>query len=164
MGDRSYASITFYDCPPDEWKSVLDILKQHSVDPGSAYEETTFPIEIIEEELRLGSLSDACAVIAAKHPKAIFWGQQDAYYEYYGDRCIQVEEGYSWLEVDQSGHAPLTADTINKIASITPPEKLKDALLAAIGDSFVNAATEWRDGVRKPQYVINETPTLEDNA
>lgn len=158
MSDRSYVTIMFYDCPPAEWQDIVDTLVRHGINVGET--PGTFPVDIVDEEVRLGSLSDACTEIAKDHPKAIFWGQQDAYYEYYGDRCIQVEEGYSWKETDNSGNVPLTAANIMTIAQGCEPQDLEAQLLEAIGHQHMVAALEWREGKRKPQYVIEEMPTL----
>lgn len=168
MSDRSYVSIMFYDCPVDEWDDVINILNTHGINAIFSNQDRAdcgkpnFRLEIIDEEVRLGSMSEACAEMSKAHPRAIFWGQQDAYYEYYGDRCVQVEEGYSWKETDNSGHVPLSNERLTALIEEagSDVEKLKNLLHEHFGTEHFNAILEWRDGVRTRQYVIEEMPTL----
>lgn len=170
MSDRSYVSIVFYDCPPDKWNEVVEVLEKHGIQTGNNghgvlvnNDMPIFPIEIVDEEVRLGSMADACREISDISAKIIFWAMQDAYYESYGDRCIQVEEGFDCREVDNSAHVPLPSGLITKLAQqATSKEDLESLLLKEIGEPYVAAAMEWREEKRKPQYVIEEMPTLTD--
>jgi hypothetical protein len=163
MSDRSYANIVIYYCPEDAWRKALSILRGNSIDADldTPY-PTEWPIEFVDEELRLSTMADACRELQLEIQEIIFWANQDAYYEYPGDRCIKVDGlPYSHVEPDNMGHVPVSPEFLDDLAQ---QHETKEDLVAALheylGTLALRRACEYRDGTRTPPFVINEVPTL----
>lgn len=166
MSDRSYATVTFYWCTPADWPKVVECFNQHggmTVPEDMNEYPKEWPYTITDDEVRLTTLHDILKDVASQ-TDAIFWGAQDSYFEYLGDLDIQVEEGYFHGEPDNTGSLPMYVEHLTSlIASVDSLEALQVLIDEKAGTKFLKAAIEWRDGVRKPQFVIDEQPTITDD-
>jgi rhamnogalacturonyl hydrolase YesR len=123
MSDRSYAQLTFYRVEPDEVEPIARILGGHGIlyDPSEGADLIRTGDEIIDEELVLGELAEALTQVARDYPTAVFWGSQDARYEFTGDLLInEPVHGFFHAYTDNSGDVTFRVAEIEELVNADP--------------------------------------------
>jgi hypothetical protein len=167
MSDRSYASVTFYQCTDAEWTEIVSMFQDNGhfiPEEKTALNGSDWPDQpalghtFFDSEVRLGELHLLLESIASRFPDVYFLGEQEAYSEDYGDIDMQTELGYWSGEPDQGGEMRLSAASIKTLmneAQNNVSEFMK-SVNERLGVPHFARIDEWATGKRKPRYVIEE--------
>jgi hypothetical protein len=175
MSDRSYAQLTFYRVEPDEVEPIARILGGHGIlyDPSEGADLIRTGDEIIDEELVLGELAEALTQVARDYPTAVFWGSQDARYEFTGDLLInEPVHGFFHAYTDNSGDVSFRVDEIEEIAKADPSilgwEGLVAELRKRAGEPNLVEIRKWGDAqlerIRQENQAADDAAEAEASA
>jgi hypothetical protein len=174
MSDRSYAQVTFYRVREEDVEPIAAILGERGIlyEPGEGADLIRNGDEIIDEELVLGELAEALTQVAREFPEAVFWGTQDAKYEFTGDELINEPVfGFFHAYTDNSGEVTFVARQIEELFE-QHPDWGKDELLAELrrqsGVANVAEIRKWADDqleqIRRQNQAADDAAEAEASA